>query len=79
MGRLDILELHREAGGLVVADLIREIQIPWLKKLCVCGVVRSDSASCLRDFKLRSSFCSAVSLTVFISAANPELLNPQGY
>jgi hypothetical protein len=85
MRRLNILELHREAGGLVVADLKR----PSLKKLRVGGVVRSDSVSCLGDFKVHGSLCSAVSSAFFVSTgsvgsfffspADPELLNPQGY
>jgi hypothetical protein len=86
MRRLEMMELHREAiEGLEVADVIREVQIPSLKGLCVGGFARSDSVSCLGDFKVRSSFCSAVSsafvvytgsVESFFSPADPELLDP---
>lgn len=86
MRRLETMDLHREAiGGLEVADVIREVQIPSLKGLCVSGFARSDSVSCLGDFKVRSSFCSAVSsgfvvftgsVESFLSPADPELLDP---
>lgn len=86
MRRLEMLDLNREEiKGLEVADVIREFQIPSLKGLSVHGFARSDSVSCLGDFKVRSSFCSAVSsafvvftgsVESFFSPADPELLDP---
>lgn len=76
MRRLDILELDREAGGLVVADVIREVQIPWLKELRVGGVARSDSVCYLGDFKVRSSLCSVVSLAFVVFFRHRRIIFP---
>lgn len=86
MRRLEILFLNREEiQGLEVADVIRQVQIPSLKELYVGGFARSNSGSCLEQFEVRSSFCSAVyslfvvytgSVESFLSPADPELLDP---
>ncbi|KAF3396635.1 hypothetical protein DPV78_008000 [Talaromyces pinophilus] len=72
MRRLEMMELHREGEGLKVADVIREVQTPSLKGLCVGGFARSNSVSCLVDLNFKAASLTSLELSDY--SDSPEAL-----